>query len=445
MNNKYRMIIALFLIASILRLLLFIVVGPWQDEVWTRISVLFDAPRYHRIAINLVENNVFSISELPPYAPDMFITPIYPFFLASFYYIFGYKPYIAILLQCVIGSMTCILAYKIGRMCFGEKIAFGAGLLVAFEYSSILFANLLTTETLFTFIFIMHIYFLCRFIYSNDNKMLVISSLFLGISTLCRPVSVYFFLFVIGVFFLHFRKHLRKGIFKYSILALVFLLTIAPWVVRNYIVSGKFLVSSAQERVLYWNLPHLFNGLEASEEGVPPREVRRIPNPSNDPSRTRSDNQGMPTKTNSMRAVLSDSRRYVDGMMRFFLITGSSGYPEILGLPYYKIQKEDWHKGLWEVLKTIIQKKSVLEWFIVCFSISFLFFIYSTMFFGIYVAIKKINITYIVLFISIILYFAIAAGPFGYNSRYRVPIMPYILLLSSYGSIQLQGIFRKRI
>lgn len=434
MNNEHKRLIIIFLIAVSLRLLVFIAVGSWQDEVLKERILVGDAYGYHKIAVNLLENNVFSTSESSPYDPNVFRTPIYPFFLVSLYAIFGYKPYIAILFHLIIGSVTCVLTYKIGRTFFNEKIALLAGLFVAFEYSNILYSNMLFTETLFTFLFIVHIYFLVKFLLTNKNGELVYSAIFLGLSTLCRPVSIYFFIFLIGIFFLHFRENLRKGILKYSILTLVFLLTIAPWMIRNYIVSGKFLVSSAQEEVMHWNLPLLIKLKE-----VHPQQAEKFQNPDHNTSKTGNKNQGISIKKNTINAVLSNSKRYIAGMMRFFLMLSSSGYSHLLGLPYYEIEREDWSKRPWEMVKIAIQKKSMLEWFFICFITSFLMFLYSTMCFGIYMSIReKKFLKEIILFIFIIAYFTIATGPIAYCSRYRTPIMPYIILLSCYGIIQLQ-------
>ncbi len=438
MNNQYKRLIIIFLIAVSLRVMLFIAVGSWQDEVLKERIVVGDASGYDKIAVNLLENNGFSTSESFPYAPDIFRTPMYPFFLAAFYTIFGYKPYMAILFQLIIGSMTCILTYKIAGIFFNEKIAFLAGLLTAFEYSSILYSNKLLTDTLFTFLLIVHIYFLVKFLTTNKNKWLVYSGVFLGVSTLCRLVSVYFFIFLIAIFFLHFRKSLRKGIIKYSILTLVFLLTITPWMVRNYTVSGKFLVSSVQERVWYWHLPRLIKSL--SIEGSSSQQIERVPNPNGDPSETRNENMGMSTERNIIDAGLPDAKRYIAGMVRFFTILGSSQYPQMLGLPYYRIKP---NAAVLEGAKIAIQKKNILEWFFICFSLSFLIFLYSTMCFGIYAAIREKNFLKIALFISIIAYFVIATGPVSFTERYRLPIMPYIILLSGYGINQLRRRFRE--
>lgn len=418
--------------------MLFIAVGSWQPEVSKERIIAGDATGYHKIAVNLLENNGFSTSESFPYAPDISRTPVYPFFLAALYAIFGYKPYMAILFQLIIASMTCILIYKIAKIFFNEKIAFLAGLLTAFEYSGILYSNQLLTDTLFTFLFIVHIYFLVKFLTTNNNKGLVYSGVFLGVSTLCRVVSVYFLIFLIAVFFLHFRKSLPKAIIKYSILTLVFLLTITPWMVRNYTVSGKFLVSSVQEGVWYWHLPRLIKSLPIERSSS--QQIKRVPNPKRDPSKTGNENLGMSTERKIINAGLPDAKRYIAGMFRFFTILGSSQYSQMLGLPYYRIKSS---AGPLERATIAIQKKSILEWFFICFSLSFLIFLYSTMCFGIYAAIREKKFLKIALFISIIAYFAIATGPVSFTERYRLPIMPYIILLSGYGMNQLQRRFRE--
>jgi uncharacterized membrane protein len=56
---------------------------------------------------------------------------------------------------------------------------------------------------------------------------------------------------------------------------------------------------------------------------------------------------------------------------------------------------------------------------------------------GIYTAIKETNFIDVFLFIIIIVYFALASGPFSVDPRYRAPIMPFIILLSCYGIVEL--------
>lgn len=52
--------------------------------------------------------------------------------------------------------------------------------------------------------------------------------------------------------------------------------------------------------------------------------------------------------------------------------------------------------------------------------------------FGVYMAIREKNLIMAVLFLSVIGYFMVATGVF-FHARFRVPVMPYIALLSCYG------------
>ncbi len=198
MKNEYKRLILIFLVALCLRLILFLAVNLWSDKVLEERFFVPDSNSFHRIAVNLLENNVYSKSENSPYEPHVERPPIYPFFLASVYAISGYKPHIAIIFQLIFGSLNCILIYKIGRVFFNEKVALFAGLIAAFDYASILYTNHLLSDTLFTLLFIVHIYFLAKFIMINNYRWLVSSSAFLGLSALCRPASIYFLYFLQG-------------------------------------------------------------------------------------------------------------------------------------------------------------------------------------------------------------------------------------------------------
>lgn len=439
MTNEHKRWVIVFLVALGLRLILFIAIGPWKDEVFES-RVLSEDKVYHHIAINIIENHIFSSSESSPYDPNTLRTPLYPSFLALTYVIFGYRPYIAILFQLIMGAITSVLTYKIGRIFFHEKIAFIAGLFLAFDYSSIFYNNLLLTETLFTLLFAVHIYLLAKFLTADNKKALIYSSIFLGLATLCRPVSIYFFIFLIGIFFIHFRKTLRKGILRYVLLALFFLLVVTPWIVRNHIVSGNFLLSSQQEEVLRWHIPSLINRLQTLK-AAPPYHMESVPDSNSNASDISDENQGISIIKDIMNSVLLDAKRYIINVLFFFIIPSGNPFPHVLGFQYHKWERGDLRsRPLW-VVKTAMQKISGGHLFFIFFSVVYFGFLNATMCFGIYKAIREKKITVVILFISIIAYFAIATSA-AFHGRFRVPIMPYIILLSSYSIIRLQERFR---
>ncbi len=117
-------LLLIFGIAFVTRVVLFLAICPWQETVQEERIIFKDAVHYHDLAINLLEHQTFSDSTQVPYLPNWERVPVYPSFLASVYSIFGYYPFIAIFLQVIIGSITCVLAYKIGIHLFDEKTSF---------------------------------------------------------------------------------------------------------------------------------------------------------------------------------------------------------------------------------------------------------------------------------------------------------------------------------
>jgi 4-amino-4-deoxy-L-arabinose transferase-like glycosyltransferase len=427
---QYRAIVIIFLIALSPRVLLFLSVEPWKDEVLRERILWDDARGYHRLAVNLVEHNIFSQKEDAPYVPEIGRTPVYPTFLAITYSIFGVKPCFAIIFQLVISSLTCIFVYKIGKTLFSEKIALLASILVAFEYAGILYSNLLLTETLFTFIFIIHIYFLVRFFETNHNKNLISSAIFLGISSLCRPVSVYFFIFLMAIFYIHYKNNFRKGISAYMILCAAFLMTIFPWMIRNYVVAGKFLVSYQQISALSWH-----NDIH--------KHFKKEQKQDHNILEKRNKNQATFAIKNTINVLLSYSKKISKGTSRFFTIIGSRGYTHVLGISGDLIQRKNWDKGFFHAIKIAIENKAGPEKIVIFWGITFLIFIYFLTVFGIFSAIKTKNFNKIILYIFIVFYFVITSAPFAYTERYRVPVMPYMIIIACYGVSHFQRRFHR--
>ncbi len=474
-NNEYKNILLIFLIALGLRMILFVAVGPWHDNVANeRIIPYDDAPGYHRAAILIAENK-----------PIIAVTSkqLYMYFAGLLYSMFGYNPYVVIIFQIIMGSLTCVFLYKIGRMIFNEKNALFAGLLLAFEYSSILYSNHLLSETMFVFFLTIHIYFFMKFLTEKNMSVLVYSAVFLGITANVKPIGLYFPLFLLWPLFLHFKNNLRKGLISFFILVSVFMLFITPWMMRNYIVAGKFAYSrDSGVKTLVWFFPNVMNifmppytlmrhwteeekrmMVKALEEqdmsiaavvrkyGISATQLTRWQKELHEGSlatdtfpidrkqghfNTKIQHEDIPMKKKMINALLADTGFLVEKTFRYFATMNSGAYPEILGLPVHRISVDEWDKGLWNTLKVIVQKKSRLEWFFMCSGAGVMFYLYTTAFFGIYAAIRERKFMEIVLFVSVILYFVIASvGAFteAQNPRQKVPTIPYLIILSCYG------------
>ncbi len=419
-----------------MRFILFIFVGPWQEEILGERILINDAPNYHRLAINMLEEHTFSHSLEAPFVSDVRITPVYPLFLSLAYVFYGHKPHGVILLQLIIGSLTCVMTYKIGSEVFNRGTALIAGLIMSLEYVSVSYCNHLLTETLFTFLFIVHTYFFIRFIINKKTDQLVLSALFLGIATLCRPISLFFFVVSAGFLLIHYRNTIGTGAVRSVLFVILFFMVLIPWMTRNYIVSDRFLVSTIQEEAYRWHSASKKNTPQTSDKGKDEGDRDRVKSIKKDSTSLNENVQ--PSTRNKFFSV---TVRYVRGVSLFFMLPDHYVLPKLLGLTYYPWRYGDLLKRPFTAIKDAIPRFGMVHWFVVVYGMTFLVVLYSTICVGVYRAVKENEVISILLFILIIVYFALVSAPVAYE-RYRVPIMPYIVLLSSYGIVQLRGIIR---
>ena len=218
------------------------------------LSIFFrsDGTEYQTLVLNLINRGEFSLDRQAPFVPTDYRTPIYPAWLAIIYLIFeSFKP--AIFIGAIIFATSAPLVYLIGKEIFKEKIAFIGAVLFAVEPWAIFQSGFLAAEQIAMPIFLLAVYFFCRYLKSEKSRCLYFSSLFLGITTMIRPATLYFILIFI---FLAFVANAKKSIFQsFKISALAFLIFIAvlsPWLIRNKIVFNTWQLSSAASNgVLY--------------------------------------------------------------------------------------------------------------------------------------------------------------------------------------------------
>ena len=264
--RKYKVEIFIFLLAFGLRFLYAIFVLIFfgehgfiahSDAIWF----------YLHGAENLVDRQIFSLSVDFPYMPDAYRVPLYTIFVAFFLWL-KLPLFWIIFVQNVIAGFISVFIYRIGGLLgFSYGINLFAAILTALEPASIYWNNLLMSDYLFTFLFILACYyfFLKRFYFF---------ALILGLATLTRPTSLYFLpLFMLLIIFENFkireiRFHLPWR--QIAVTTLIFFAILFPWLLRNKIVFNTWQLTSASWYNLYGILTQKF----AAEEGFQlPRPV----------------------------------------------------------------------------------------------------------------------------------------------------------------------------
>lgn len=243
-KRVYLLLIFIFLIALSLRIL-------YLPQIARELPIS-DEAGYDEAAMNLVNGKGYGMFGYRSYQP-----PLYPFFLAVVYRLFGHDYVMVKVIQMILGSFGCILLYFIARIAFNEKIGLISGLIYA-AYDGLIFLNgHLLTENLFILLKLLFILLLLKFSRSENLFILILSGVLIGLCALTKTnvlVSVPF----ICLWFLTIS---RRWVF-YSLILILFIgVTISPWTIRNYLIHHRFvpIASYTGESLYRFNYPNGMN------------------------------------------------------------------------------------------------------------------------------------------------------------------------------------------
>ena len=233
--NKYLFLIVLFLLASFLRILYaFYLKGDIPVS---------DAAGYDVLGLNILKYGEYAFQ---PGIPTAHRTPIYPLFLSGVYFLFGHS-YLAVrIIQSLIGGLTCIIIYFIGKKTVNKNVGFIAATISIFYPFFIYYTGYLLVETLVTFLLAVAIYWLITSVEKPDWKNLSLSGVFMGLAALCKPTAFVFVPFSVLGFLVILGIRKVSTYRNIAIYLLFFILTLFPWISRNYIVFQRIIPSTTQ-------------------------------------------------------------------------------------------------------------------------------------------------------------------------------------------------------
>src|SRR3989344_1514706 len=257
----------LFAVAFTLRVMMFLILWQWfivlghmPHSASQYPIVEGDSSSYFILAQNLLQNHVYSLSASPPFIPESFRLPGYPFFL-YFFQLLGFPLVLIIFVQMMLGSGTVVLTYLIGKKFLSEKVATVAALLLCIEPTSVFFSTFVMSDTVFVFALLLSIYLMFQRSESlkKDLYFLFLSGVLLGFAILVRTIALYLPSLLILAYVALYSDKLRpfsKSIARDAVFAIGILLIIAPWSVRNHSLYGVFdLSATPYVNFTLYNLP----------------------------------------------------------------------------------------------------------------------------------------------------------------------------------------------
>lgn len=232
--RKHKIDLIIFGIALVARVFLFGI--NFHAEHWNLLNTIHGDDGYYEISRNFAAGHGFTGEDNPPYHPNPLRTPVYILFIAGILWLT--KSYwVVIILQMIIGALIPVLGRHIAlKLLHSEKIALSVGILTSFEPYLVLFSSIFYTETLFIFLFLIFILVFLSYLENANSHLFFLSSFILGIATLTKTTVQYLPILLVPLFVWHFwNKISRREIFySTAVFIFIFLVTLSPWLYRNY-------------------------------------------------------------------------------------------------------------------------------------------------------------------------------------------------------------------
>jgi len=372
--------IAIFLIAFIVRLSFVI----YETDIPSS-----DAAYYDRLSISISKGYGYVDDNG---APDSFSPPFYPAFLAIIYKFFGHSYFAVRFIQSIIGAFTSVFIFLIGKRAYSFFVGIAASFISIAYLPFIKSAGLLRTENIFTFILILIVFYLLRIQENIKLRDSIMLGLLLGLSILTKSVMLLFLLFVIPAFIYSPDSSFLKRLKNYAVVLLFIILSMSPWIVRNYIVYRQFVLVSAQ------------GGLGFYSSYCPSKGVFGYMADNEDP---------VILEASGIKSPVLRSNFLIKKTLSFIL----NNPWKVLALEVKKILYL-WAPLDWEIVGN--------RWFNVIYLAMLPFFAI-----GFLLSMKKFKNYYPILIP--VIYFQIISLIFYGSPRFRLPIEPYIFILGAAG------------
>lgn len=180
-----------------------------------------------------------------------FMPPLYPYVLALLMTTVS-KPYFYVLIiQSILSSLTALNVYYIGSWLYERKVGFIAGLCVALYPAFIISAtwNYFYPLTIDIFLISLMLLLAIKTCKSKEVIYSYATGIVMGILALSLPQIIVFYPFLILWFFIN---HVHNLITKSIIIAIMVMLTISPWVIRNFSIHAQLTSIATNGGFNFW-------------------------------------------------------------------------------------------------------------------------------------------------------------------------------------------------
>lgn len=380
MKKSRKYILAIVIAALSIKLFLFAYMLTFAPDA----KFQPDSPDYINTGIMLVSQGVFAQDYNGALVYELRRTPGYPLFLGILHGIMKIPLEGVIFLQLLLTMLAAFITYK-AAFEIDKRIAFLSGAIVLFDLPTAMFSLQILTEALYLFLISLFMFFGIRYLEKRKLQLVILLAILLAAATYVRPISYYLGAIVaIFILFTSMRDKFKKAIFHTLVFLLVAYGLLGIWQLRNYIHFKQNIFTNFQINYKIYSLLHSYAA-------------------NKDPS----------------YAGLNPIIYYINIASRSFL-TLMTGPGSLKYLHCYTLS----------VMGKIFGYTFVAFWWI-----------------GFLIGLSKVKSSiyyrFILFIILFFVFFTVTGLSYEITERYRIPIMPFIAIISAAGWIKLKHAFLK--
>lgn len=175
---------------------------------------------------------------------DFFIAPGYPFFLVVFHWLLGIPLAGVILIQVILTVLAAFIAYKTA-MEIDHRLGFLSLAILLYSPAITMFSLLILTESLFLVFITLFMFYFVKYLKTGRVKFVVLAGLMFAAAVYVRP-GPYLLGIAIAAFVIYANvtHRMKTAVFHAFILLAVIYGLLGLWQIRNYLVFHKAVFSS---------------------------------------------------------------------------------------------------------------------------------------------------------------------------------------------------------
>ena len=411
--------IIILVFAFAIRMFFFSCAIGGNDEELNKAVLAADASGYHRYALNILNNGL--IIEFEPKR-----TPGYPLFLAFIYRVFGVNLKVAAFFQYLLDFSAIFIIFLIARAIFrSNKIPLIAASLYAINPTYMYYSSRLISEPLFVFMFSLAVLSFVVGLKKNRIFWLAASGFIFGVATLIKP-AYSFIPIVLSFIMLVSKDKFRKKVKLFLITIIFFVIPLSAWQARNLYFYGYY--------ELYSNKGHFLHNRCVAEaiaysENITFKEAFK--KQTSGPAKKIKNRFERSKKYQALAKeyILKNPKTYLyvhlKGLKKFFF--KEPKIPDRIKLFGMDLEKK-------EMPWIILFSQLYLEYLFFTVGIIFIFCRKDEKY-------ARIYVLFVVMTLIIVASGASARG----LTRYRYPLVPLYLVISSKGMFEAFNFLRKRL